>query len=375
MAGRVRVDGRARTSPAALVDEAPTSSVAPGPPHVGRGALKLAGALDALRDRPRGPRRARRRRVDRRVHRGPARARRRPRLRGRRRPRAAARAAPQRPARRRAREHERARPAAGDRARAVRARGDRRVVHLGAQDPGRARDRAGARRRRRRAGEAAVRGRAAPGGPRRHRDAIPPCTARRSRDVAADGAGGRLRRGARPVADHGRRGQPRVLPAPRRARQPPRRARCMAAAVSHERHRHPRAAGPRAGDGGARARRSWLRERGAPVPGSRSARPRSWTARCPRACTRRREAAARGPPTRGRAGRRRHAARRAAACSSSDVPVLGVNFGSLGFLTEIALPSSTRRSRPARRHGYRTRSGACCARSSTAAAPTSRPTC
>ncbi len=48
MARRVRVDGAPVTKPGTRVREGASVSVEPGPAHVGRGALKLAGALDAL---------------------------------------------------------------------------------------------------------------------------------------------------------------------------------------------------------------------------------------------------------------------------------------------------------------------------------------
>ena len=48
MAGRVMVDGRRADKPGARVKEGVAVAVAPGPAHVGRGALKLEGALDAF---------------------------------------------------------------------------------------------------------------------------------------------------------------------------------------------------------------------------------------------------------------------------------------------------------------------------------------
>lgn len=48
MAGRVRVDGAPATKPGAPVREEAAVELVPGPDHVGRGAVKLAGALDAL---------------------------------------------------------------------------------------------------------------------------------------------------------------------------------------------------------------------------------------------------------------------------------------------------------------------------------------
>jgi 23S rRNA (cytidine1920-2'-O)/16S rRNA (cytidine1409-2'-O)-methyltransferase len=54
MAGRVRLDGRPATKPGARVREGVAVDVAPGRAHVGRGALKLEGALDALGVDPRG---------------------------------------------------------------------------------------------------------------------------------------------------------------------------------------------------------------------------------------------------------------------------------------------------------------------------------
>src|SRR5262249_57231100 len=54
MAGRVRLDGAAATKAGTAVREGATVEVVPGPEHVGRGALKLEGALDALGVDPRG---------------------------------------------------------------------------------------------------------------------------------------------------------------------------------------------------------------------------------------------------------------------------------------------------------------------------------
>lgn len=54
MAGRVTVDGRRASKPGTRVKEGSEVAVAPGPAHVGRGAVKLAGALDALGVRPAG---------------------------------------------------------------------------------------------------------------------------------------------------------------------------------------------------------------------------------------------------------------------------------------------------------------------------------
>jgi 23S rRNA (cytidine1920-2'-O)/16S rRNA (cytidine1409-2'-O)-methyltransferase len=54
MAGRVRVDGQPAAKPGARVKDGASVSVETGPGHVGRGALKLAGALDALRVSPAG---------------------------------------------------------------------------------------------------------------------------------------------------------------------------------------------------------------------------------------------------------------------------------------------------------------------------------
>jgi 23S rRNA (cytidine1920-2'-O)/16S rRNA (cytidine1409-2'-O)-methyltransferase len=48
MQGRVRVDGRPATKPGAPVKQGASVEVEPAPAHVGRGARKLAGALDAL---------------------------------------------------------------------------------------------------------------------------------------------------------------------------------------------------------------------------------------------------------------------------------------------------------------------------------------
>ena len=54
MEGRVRVDGRPATKAGTPVREGSQVEVEPGPAHVGRGALKLAGAFDALGVDPRG---------------------------------------------------------------------------------------------------------------------------------------------------------------------------------------------------------------------------------------------------------------------------------------------------------------------------------
>lgn len=54
MAGRVRVDGQPARKPGAGVKDGASVSVEAGPEHVGRGALKLAGALDAFAVDPAG---------------------------------------------------------------------------------------------------------------------------------------------------------------------------------------------------------------------------------------------------------------------------------------------------------------------------------
>jgi 23S rRNA (cytidine1920-2'-O)/16S rRNA (cytidine1409-2'-O)-methyltransferase len=54
MAGRVRIDGRPATKAGASVREDAVVELLPGPQHVGRGALKLAGALDLLAVDPAG---------------------------------------------------------------------------------------------------------------------------------------------------------------------------------------------------------------------------------------------------------------------------------------------------------------------------------
>lgn len=48
MAGRVKVDGQPAHKPGAQVNDSAALEVDPGPRHVGRGALKLVGALDAF---------------------------------------------------------------------------------------------------------------------------------------------------------------------------------------------------------------------------------------------------------------------------------------------------------------------------------------
>src|SRR5262245_33675003 len=53
MAGRVRVDGVAAQKSSDTVGEGAALEVLPGPAHVGRGALKLEGALDAFAVDPR----------------------------------------------------------------------------------------------------------------------------------------------------------------------------------------------------------------------------------------------------------------------------------------------------------------------------------
>ena len=54
MAGRVRLDGRPATKAGTAVPADAAVDVLPGPEHVGRGALKLEGALDAFGVDPRG---------------------------------------------------------------------------------------------------------------------------------------------------------------------------------------------------------------------------------------------------------------------------------------------------------------------------------
>jgi 23S rRNA (cytidine1920-2'-O)/16S rRNA (cytidine1409-2'-O)-methyltransferase len=54
MAGRVRVDGAPAQKPGDAVAADAAVEVIPGPQHVGRGAIKLAGALDSLGVDPRG---------------------------------------------------------------------------------------------------------------------------------------------------------------------------------------------------------------------------------------------------------------------------------------------------------------------------------
>jgi len=54
MAGRVRVDGAPASKPGDAVADGAAVELIPGPQHVGRGAIKLAGALDALQVDPTG---------------------------------------------------------------------------------------------------------------------------------------------------------------------------------------------------------------------------------------------------------------------------------------------------------------------------------
>ncbi|HEY8150940.1 MAG TPA: TlyA family RNA methyltransferase, partial [Vicinamibacteria bacterium] len=54
MAGRVRVDGQPATKAGTAVRAEAAVDVLPGPAHVGRGAIKLEGALDAFGVDPRG---------------------------------------------------------------------------------------------------------------------------------------------------------------------------------------------------------------------------------------------------------------------------------------------------------------------------------
>jgi len=54
MSGRVQVDGAAATKPGTAVPEEANVKLLPGPDHVGRGALKLAGALEAFGVEPAG---------------------------------------------------------------------------------------------------------------------------------------------------------------------------------------------------------------------------------------------------------------------------------------------------------------------------------
>ena len=54
MAGRVKIDGARASKPGTRVRDASAVVVDPGRAHVGRGALKLAGALDAFGIDPAG---------------------------------------------------------------------------------------------------------------------------------------------------------------------------------------------------------------------------------------------------------------------------------------------------------------------------------
>jgi 23S rRNA (cytidine1920-2'-O)/16S rRNA (cytidine1409-2'-O)-methyltransferase len=54
MAGRVTVDGAPATKPGAPVDDEAAVTLLPGPEHVGRGGLKLEGALDSFSIDPSG---------------------------------------------------------------------------------------------------------------------------------------------------------------------------------------------------------------------------------------------------------------------------------------------------------------------------------
>jgi 23S rRNA (cytidine1920-2'-O)/16S rRNA (cytidine1409-2'-O)-methyltransferase len=54
MSGRVQVDGTAATKPGTAVPDEANVSLLPGPDHVGRGAIKLAGALEAFAVEPAG---------------------------------------------------------------------------------------------------------------------------------------------------------------------------------------------------------------------------------------------------------------------------------------------------------------------------------
>ena len=106
----------------------------------------------------------------------------------------------------------------------------------------------------------------------------------------------------------------------------------------HEDHRHPRPARPRRGrPRGARPRGLARQARRAPVPRRGHGRARrdrgdARPAASPPA------ARSRPRPTPSWCSAATAPCSRPAACSSARCPVLGVNFGSLGFLTEIALP-------------------------------------
>ena len=139
MAGEVRVGRGERRAekPGEMVDAEELLAVDERPAFVSRGGIKLANALRRHRARRRGAPRARRRRLDGRLHRLPAAARRPRGDRRRRRLRAARLRAAQRPARAGAGAHQRpradARGAAGAARRARRAAvagRDRRLVHL-----------------------------------------------------------------------------------------------------------------------------------------------------------------------------------------------------------------------------------------------------
>ena len=134
MAGDVRVGGRARpASRARWSRRTPTWRSPSAPPFVSRGGHQAGQRARRLRRRPGGPARARRRRLDRRVHRLPAPARRRGGGRARRRLRRAALALRNDSARDGDRAPQRALARAGGAA--VRARPDRgrRLVHLAAR--------------------------------------------------------------------------------------------------------------------------------------------------------------------------------------------------------------------------------------------------
>ena len=183
LAGLVEVEGR-RADKAGRRRPRRGRSRSPGPPHpyVSRGGVKLAAALDAFGIDPAGQRLPRRRRLDRGLHGLPAPARREPGLRRGRGARTARREAARRPARASCARRVNARRLSGrGRARAV----DLAVVDvsfislrlvLPACSPGEV------RRRDRRPRQAAVRGGARRGSPRRRRAIRGDAAPRRRRD-------------------------------------------------------------------------------------------------------------------------------------------------------------------------------------------------